>query len=55
MIKEFFKHLICAILCRCPECWGPLACEYHDYGGLWDGYGHYYCPECSNMKGESYD
>lgn len=43
---KFFKILICAILCRCPECFTALDCIRHDYGGLFDGYGHYYCPKC---------
>lgn len=49
MIKDFFKHLICAILCRCPKCWKPLACQRHWVGSV-EGYGNYYCPECDNMK-----
>ena len=49
-MKGIFKELIGTILCRCPKCWQPLACIRHWAGDI-EGYGHYYCPECDNMKG----
>lgn len=53
-MKKFFRELIAAILCRCPKCWRPLACQRHWVGNI-EGYGNYYCPECDNMKGEEYE
>jgi hypothetical protein len=50
-MKRFLRHLIASILCRCPNCWEPLACQRHWVGNI-EGYGNYYCPKCSGMKVE---
>ena len=42
------KELIAAILCRCPKCWQPLACQRHWCEDM-EGYGNYYCPKCNNV------
>ena len=47
------KELIAAILCRCPQCWQPLACQRHWLGGI-EGYGNYYCPKCNNVTEKNY-
>lgn len=48
---KFLRELLAALLVRCPECWEPLACQRHWVRGI-EGYGNYYCPKCSGMKGE---
>lgn len=53
-IKRFIIELVCAILCRCSKCFEELDCIVDDYGGLWNGYGHYYCPKCSGIIKDDY-
>lgn len=53
-IKRFVIEFVCAILCRCSKCFGELDCIVDDYGGLNDGYGHYYCPKCSGIIKDDY-
>ena len=48
-IQIFVVGLICAILHRCPKCWKKLSCIVDDYGGLWDGYGLWYCEKCDGI------
>lgn len=49
IMKRFINSFFCALFCLCPHCHKPLAKITTDYGGLYEGYGHYYCPDCDNF------